>query len=443
MKADVVKKYVDMCMKKSTRPDGTQSTMAESMVFHYTNGLACSTSTECVLFDDALNMIHAITINSNPVSNATYPIKIFSGDYEAITQIEGIFSQDNLEKVINQDPIFANVSKEKKQFIIDWCRHIKNHAIQPIDKEPFFIRANDPTIIPMVNTVKQRETPSTPSRIISVGSKEGFFKALEEAQEDDTIFVQAINIDGPVKINKNIHLKSNGATINGSFEATCDYISINGFTFTDNDTVFEGNAAAMITLNAKDVIFTDNVVVNNNPTAKIFMRLNSSQAEVINNRFSSALQNKARSVIESSVSAANTDNGLEYITISDNTFAKNCCGNNTIGLFKFNDNAEVNIHNNIFERSTNAIRIDNINNAKDITINCNYDEYHETDKNTDYAGFMLFQASGPSNKDFSNMTVNIRGLVGPNKRSMRANGKAENQIWYTHDVEKFPEVNIY
>ncbi len=157
MNADAIKKYVDMCMTESTRPDGTRSTMAESTIFHFANGLACSTSTECVLLDDDLNMVHAITINNDPVSNPTYPIKIFSGDYSAITHIEGLFSEDNLEKVLNQSPVFAKVSQEKKDFIIEWCRHIRNQAIQPIDREPFFVRATDPKIIPMVNTIKKRE----------------------------------------------------------------------------------------------------------------------------------------------------------------------------------------------------------------------------------------------------------------------------------------------
>lgn len=95
-----------------------------------------------------------------------------------------------------------------------------------------------------------------------------------------------------------------------------------------------------------------------------------------------------------------------------------------------------------FEKSANALRIANRNNAT-ATINMIGNKYDETDSDLAWAGLFLAQPWDPSVEDFSTITINVENLIGPGGNLMINNvPNTINQIYYTWNTTTTPIVNI-
>lgn len=101
-------------------------------------------------------------------------------------------------------------------------------------------------------------------------------------------------------------------------------------------------------------------------------------------------------------------------TFSNNYFTKDCCTHNMLNFYEVEDGAVINVDNNVFEYSANAMRVGFKGNAK-ATININNNEYKETDTqlNGDWGGYLLVQPYGKQTESFENVTININKMKKP------------------------------
>ena len=110
---------------------------------------------------------------------------------------------------------------------------------------------------------------------------------------------------------------------------------------------------------------------------------------------------------------------------------------NHFSLYTFDDNAEIEMSNNKFEWSINALRISNTSSAT-----VNFTMYNNTYDNTDannnyqYAGLFYFQdyAAKGETMNFTKMSVAIVNLIGPNGNKMLSNQLGTiDQVYYVYD----------
>lgn len=100
-------------------------------------------------------------------------------------------------------------------------------------------------------------------------------------------------------------------------------------------------------------------------------------------------------------------------SISNNYFAKACCTHNIINIYDVEKDASINIENNIFEYSANAIRFGCVGNPS-CTINIIGNTYEETDMlYPDYAGLLLIQPYGTQTESYENVDINLTNTKGP------------------------------
>lgn len=153
MTKDQVMTIRDSYMVEAVRPDGKKSTRGEYVRICLDGGIDLVTSKDLVVFDDDNEVVHAVCVNEDMRSQASYPVKIISAEYSVIQQIETIMSQKNFESFLNDG--FLNLSDAKKKAMLKWTRAIRNQAQQPIDAEPYF--NSNPTIIPMADSIIHRD----------------------------------------------------------------------------------------------------------------------------------------------------------------------------------------------------------------------------------------------------------------------------------------------
>lgn len=148
-------------------------------------------------------------------------------------------------------------------------------------------------------------------------------------------------------------------------------------------------------------------------------------------------------------------NGIE-IDLRENTVAKdiifeNCdfngnFKNNAINIFGLQDNATVTINNCHFKSVSNALRLSNRTNAKNVTVNftnCTIDEWESRPNMVAYTGAIIFEDYNSTtteevdaNKQFSTFTLNITNLVHNGEKILPTDLNAvlgtqdENQVMY-------------
>lgn len=114
-------------------------------------------------------------------------------------------------------------------------------------------------------------------------------------------------------------------------------------------------------------------------------------------------------------------------------FSANCCTNNIINIYRVNDGGHIDIANNVFEKSCNAIRIAGYEDMNCV-VNCTNNTYNDTfaadGEDRDWAGLVLIQPSELATT-MSNVVVNIDGTVN--------NSGNDTQIWYYYAGSKEPQ----
>lgn len=172
MTPEQIKLIVEAYLKAANRPDGRASTISEYIRYILDGDIDLVTSKDCVILDEEKQLIHAIFVNEDMTSQASFPIKVLSADYSIIQKIEGVFSQENFEKFLNEGFLADLLSEEKKKFIIDYTRSRSNcmQAQQPKEAEPFF--KDNPVITPMPHKVITRDDVEKNNIVEDKGSDE-------------------------------------------------------------------------------------------------------------------------------------------------------------------------------------------------------------------------------------------------------------------------------
>ena len=91
---------------------------------------------------------------------------------------------------------------------------------------------------------------------------------------------------------------------------------------------------------------------------------------------------------------------------NDNYFDKASCSHNIISIYGVEEDAVIEINNNIAEISKNMIRF-GMKGTPKCTINVNGNVYNETDSNEEWAGLFLVQPYGKATETFAGTTINV------------------------------------
>lgn len=98
-------------------------------------------------------------------------------------------------------------------------------------------------------------------------------------------------------------------------------------------------------------------------------------------------------------------------SISGNYFEQGCSVHNDINIYDVEDQAVINIEDNVWEKSANAIRI-GIKGDKTCTINIRNNVYMSTDEEyPEYAGLVLIQPYGKQTTTMAHVTINIENTT--------------------------------
>ena len=441
MKLSQISLMKDSYMKKTSNPiTGKPGTAGAYMRLCLDGGIDFVTSKDLCIFDDGNELVHCISINDTYQSQASYPVKIMSADYEIIQQIETIMSQVEFEKLLDEGFLSSLVSEDQKDFIKRWSKDIRNQAVQPMRPTPYY--PQKPAVIPMPNKVLKRhdgiETQLTPAtlgldsahdmKVVSVSTIDAFKNSITNANDGDTIIVaNDMIIDEPLKLDKDVNLITTGATVSAPITIGARSVLLSGFNFegTSSNKGFAITATKSNTLILRNNKFNlsgyRDAIVANVPNIIIEGNTFDGDGTVYN-------------AIEIGQSVP-----IKSISICNNVFTENAITNNGICLYSFENNADVKINENYFEKSANAIRLSSDGNAS-VIINCESNIYASIDNSSpEYIGFILFQGVN-EHKDFSNMKVLIKDLTGPGSKKMTSNGTGEDQVWYSYNVDINPTV---
>lgn len=227
MKKDQVMFIRDAYLKEAKRPNGTKSTMGEYVKFALDGGIDFVTAKDLVVYDDGNELLHCICVNDNLQSQADFPVKIISSQYEVIQQIESIMSTENMEDFLD-DGFLSNVASDaQKEFIKKWMKTIKNQAIQPMDPEPMW---KDETKIVTKGTSKLEKDPFMPVAVkCKINGESKVFSSFDDAIANrSTTGKTSIKLFDNEKMVKPIQLAADGAELD---------IDLNGYTLEVNDTL--------------------------------------------------------------------------------------------------------------------------------------------------------------------------------------------------------------
>ena len=182
MTPEQIKLIVEAYLKAANRPDGRASTISEYIRYILDGDIDLVTSKDCVILDEEKQLIHAIFVNEDMNAQASFPIKVLSTDFSIIQKIEGVFSQENFEKFLNEGFLADLLSEEKKKFIIEYTRARSNQmqAQQPREAEPFF--KTNPTVIPMPHKrIEREEYVATKVKVKKADGTTASYGSMKEA----------------------------------------------------------------------------------------------------------------------------------------------------------------------------------------------------------------------------------------------------------------------
>lgn len=97
--------------------------------------------------------------------------------------------------------------------------------------------------------------------------------------------------------------------------------------------------------------------------------------------------------------------------ISGNTWTAGSYGHNIINIYGADDNSEININDNIFVKSANAIRVGTRGSVQDCVINMKNNSYDTTDSDENYAGLFMIQPYAKATTDMSGVTINCDNTI--------------------------------
>lgn len=212
MTLDQVKLIRDALMQPATRPDGRKSCIGEYLKIVIDDQTDLVTSKDCIFWDDDNKIITAVCINDDMKSQADFPIKVITAEYDKINMIESILSAVNFKTFMDNG--FIKTSEEKKKFAIEnFLGSITNQAQQPMDAEPHW--NTNPKTIPMHTSRIKREAvvisgAQTVREDGTIANYNSVAEALNDLHNGDVLTIgENVILDAPINVEPDI-----SATIN-------------------------------------------------------------------------------------------------------------------------------------------------------------------------------------------------------------------------------------
>ena len=274
--------------------------------------------------------------------------------------------------------------------------------------------------------------------VTKVNANDSLNAVIANANDGDIILLNT-SVNENIIINKSITIIGDGNNINGYLNITNGDVTLENIVVknTLGGINYNGNNKTLIKVetNGKFVMKNSKIEGNTSYTRNGITINNASKVEMTGNIFEDA---NVYNYIEYGANTVAT-NGTN---ISNNRFSKGSCTHNHINIYNFENNAVININDNYFAKSANAIRLSNRNNAV-ATINMMNDRYDETDSNYGWAGLFLIQPWDASLEDFSTITINVENLIGPSSVPITNNiPNTIDQIYYIWNTTSTPIVNV-
>lgn len=257
---------------------------------------------------------------------------------------------------------------------------------------------------------------------------------------DGDIIILSVPVNENIDIDKSIVLKgTDSAVVNGYLNITNGDVVLDGIIINNSTQgiTYSGSNVTLVKVDTTGRFVMKNSVISGNSFyARNAITVNNAESvEITGNTFGDGniynyIEFGGNTIIK---------NGTN---ISFNTFTSQSCTHNQINLYNFEENAVVNINNNYFEKSANAVRIANRNNAT-ATINMMNNKYDETDSDLNWAGLFLIQPWDSALEDFNTITINVESLTGPDGNAITSNVPGTiNQVYYLWDTTSSPVINI-
>lgn len=235
--------------------------------------------------------------------------------------------------------------------------------------------------------------------------------------EDSVMFDSAIQVVDLAGVNTDLTNPSKDYKISGSTDS--QVLKIKGKT-----------------LDMTGVIATG--VVEKSTSNTVFSINEASTINISDSTFNTSTYN----MIEIGLSSSNRP---KEVTISGCKF--NTTSNNAINVFSFQDDTILNIKDCHFNQVSNMLRISNMTGATGIVINienCTIDKW----ETGEYSGMILLQEHPTGAASFSNITINIKNVTGPNglittpsSFSDICGTKDNNQIVYVYSDNEIKSYN--
>ena len=131
-------------------PDGTKRTLGAYIRLCLDGGLQLVTTLDMIVFDDTNETVHAVCVNEDGKSQANYPVKIISANYDMIQQVETVMSKADFAQFLSEGFIKDVASEAQIAYMEEWAGTVRIHAQQPMEAEPYF--NTNPTIISKEST---------------------------------------------------------------------------------------------------------------------------------------------------------------------------------------------------------------------------------------------------------------------------------------------------
>lgn len=228
--------------------------------------------------------------------------------------------------------------------------------------------------------------------VIISGNKSGML-ATNPSRLSDTIGKDETVIKGTLNVSDDAH------------------VTLSGVTLTEKSTVKLGKAKSFTLKNSK--------IVNLTPTDKKTMGVlgtfdedgAGTVVDIEGCYFGTNTTNSTGSIYNFFELNTKLANGSK---INNNYFAKSVCTHNVINIYAACDNANIEIANNHFEYSGNAIRVGIKGDRQNVTLNVHDNKFDETDTSDNgiWAGLLLVQPYGKETKSMHGVTINLNNNHG-------------------------------
>ena len=229
MTSEQIKLLKEEYMKKIT-VNGKEYTLAAYMRLCLDGGFDFVTSKDCVVYDEANELIHCISVNEDLKSQAAYPIKLISAEYGILQQLEAIVSKPNFEKLLDEGYFSTLLNDEQKEYLKNWAKKINNAAIVNNNPNNYYAVTSDTKYEPVVAKVRAADGTEKVYSNMAEAVKNIKNGDILKLNDDITIsepITLAEGVSATIDLNGK-SIKSTGSNIKQLFNITTGKLEITG-----------------------------------------------------------------------------------------------------------------------------------------------------------------------------------------------------------------------